>query len=175
MKIHLIRHTKVNVENGVCYGQKDVDLADTFEQEAEVVKSKLKDINFKKAYSSPLSRCKKLAEFITEEITFDDRLLELNFGDWEGKEWEAINDPNLDKWFNDFINRKCSNGESFVMLKERVLDFLEYVKNQSEQEIVIFTHAGVIRTIYSHLNNISLQDAFAKASVDYGEINTFEL
>ena len=38
MEVLLIRHTAVEVAPGICYGQTDVPLKSTFEQEAEVVK-----------------------------------------------------------------------------------------------------------------------------------------
>jgi len=34
-EIYLIRHTTPKVEKGICYGQTDLNLADTFEQEKE--------------------------------------------------------------------------------------------------------------------------------------------
>ena len=53
MKIYIVRHTAVGV-NGVCYGQTDVPLKETFESEAEVVKQKLQDLQFDAVFSSPL-------------------------------------------------------------------------------------------------------------------------
>jgi hypothetical protein len=65
MEIVLIRHTKVGVPKGTCYGWSDVPLADTFLEEATETKANLEKIkiNFDKVYSSPLSRAEKLAEY----------------------------------------------------------------------------------------------------------------
>jgi len=41
MEVYIIRHTKVAVENGICYGQTDVALADSFQEELAVLKSQL--------------------------------------------------------------------------------------------------------------------------------------
>ena len=42
MEVILIRHTSVDVLPGVCYGQTDVPLKPTFEQEAAVTQENLK-------------------------------------------------------------------------------------------------------------------------------------
>ena len=56
MRLVFIRHTSVAVERGVCYGQSDVPVAETFETEAEAVKMRLDAYRFDRVYSSPLSR-----------------------------------------------------------------------------------------------------------------------
>ena len=41
MDIIMVRHTRVGVPKGTCYGWSDVPVADTFEQEATLTKSNL--------------------------------------------------------------------------------------------------------------------------------------
>ena len=41
MKITLIRHTRVAVPPGICYGQTDVEVAPTFPEEAEAVRKNI--------------------------------------------------------------------------------------------------------------------------------------
>ena len=87
MKITLIRHTKVDVPQGIIYGQSDVGLQQTFTEEAAEIGKKLNGKTFNRFYSSPLTRCKKLAQhlFESEQIQFDPRLQEIKLSDWEGK------------------------------------------------------------------------------------------
>jgi alpha-ribazole phosphatase len=171
MEIYLIRHTAVDVEQGVCYGQKDVELAETYPEELISVKENLKDVEFDAIYSSPLSRAKKLANDIyPDKAEEDERLMELNFGDWEGKAWDDIKDPNLEKWMDDFVNRKCSNGESFVMLRDRVADFWKELKGKEYNKVAVFTHGGVIRTIQALEKNIKLEDSFNEPTPAFGEV-----
>jgi alpha-ribazole phosphatase len=81
MEAYLIRHTKVAVEPGLCYGQTDVPLAASFEIEAETVKQKLSEPDGVITYSSPLSRCQKLAKFLhSGTVRIDPRLMEMHFG-----------------------------------------------------------------------------------------------
>ena len=64
MKVTLIRHTKVAVPEGTCYGWSDVALADTFEQEAAATKHNLqKNLPFDAIFSSPLTRARQLAAY----------------------------------------------------------------------------------------------------------------
>ncbi|RUT79789.1 alpha-ribazole phosphatase [Ancylomarina longa] len=171
MEIYLVRHTKVNVEKGICYGQKDVELIDTYPEELKVLKEKLTDIEFDAFYTSPLSRCKILAQDLYPDLAIEDtRLMELNFGDWEGKAWDEIKDPLLPIWMEDFVNKKCSNGESFVMLHDRVLNFWKELKSKDFQRVIIFTHGGVIRTIQAIANNIKLEDSFNETTPGFGDI-----
>lgn len=57
MVVYLIRHTSVDVPQGVCYGQTDVPLNPTFEEEAAQTSARLKGLQFDKVYMSPLTRC----------------------------------------------------------------------------------------------------------------------
>ena len=63
MVVYLIRHTSVDVPQGVCYGQTDVPLKPTFEEEAAQTSAQLKGLQFDKVYMSPLTRCVRLATF----------------------------------------------------------------------------------------------------------------
>ncbi|HQS44324.1 MAG: alpha-ribazole phosphatase, partial [Methylotenera sp. 24-45-7] len=113
MNLHLIRHTSLAVPSGVCYGQSDVDVSASFHVEAESLRKKLADIEFDAVYASPLQRCSKLAGALNlAQITLDDRLKELHFGDWELQAWDAIPRDVFDIWAQDYANLTPPNGES---------------------------------------------------------------
>ncbi|MFA8436630.1 MAG: alpha-ribazole phosphatase [Marinifilaceae bacterium] len=176
MEVYLIRHTSVDVEKGVCYGQKDVALAESYPEELATVKEKINGIEFDALYSSPLTRCKQLAgDLFDAEVQYDDRLMELNFGDWEGKEWDEIKDPAFPKWMDDFVNRKCTNGESFVILQTRVLEFWNELKEKGHEKVAVVTHGGVIRTLQALKNGIKLEEAFNEPPAGFGDVLQFQL
>ena len=50
MVIYLMRHTAVDVPQGVCYGQTDVPLKPTFETEATQTAANLQGLSFDKVY-----------------------------------------------------------------------------------------------------------------------------
>lgn len=176
MEIYLIRHTKVNIKQGICYGQKDVDLAETYPEELDAVKENLKNIDFDLILTSPLCRAKKLAiDIFGDQVKEDKRLMELNFGDWEGKVWDEIKDPLFEVWMEDFVNKKCSNGESFVMLRDRVLELWNEIKSKDYKKVAIFTHGGVIRTINAIEKNTKLEDSFKEPINDFGELTILSI
>ncbi|GEM53749.1 phosphoglycerate mutase [Empedobacter brevis NBRC 14943 = ATCC 43319] len=173
MQVFVIRHTKVNISSSVCYGQTDVDLAETFWEEAKELHKKVNH-EFDAVYSSPLNRCQELAKTFTKEIIFDERLKEFNFGDWEMKFWNKIPSEQIRPWYADFVQTQTPNGESMEEMFLRVSDFMNELRTKEHDRILIVTHGGVIRLIWCYLLQIPLQNTF-KIPVNYGEIFQFKL
>ena len=74
----------------------------------------------------------------------------------------------------DFVNVRVPNGESFVDLNERVLDFLENeISKNLDKPLIIVAHAGVIRSVLCRINNLSLQEAF-QSKLDFGAVVKLE-
>jgi len=179
MQLYIIRHTKVNVPKGLCYGQTDVALADTSVTEIAKVVAQIDDVIFDKIFSSPLTRCKALAKSVAKNkygITFDAGLKELNFGDWENRYWHEIEKTEEAKaWFKDFTRVSCPNGESYLQLIDRVTRFLQKLKSTKQNaNVAIICHAGVIRAFHSIINKVSPEDSF-NLKVGYGELINFKI
>lgn len=173
MELILIRHTKVNINKGICYGFTDVDVADSFLEEADKVKQTLQTTCPDMVWTSPLKRCIKLSQhlFKSENIQQDNRLKELNFGNWEMQAWDTIsNSKHGIKWMDDFVHIKCPEGESFHDQYERVVNFLnQEVLNAKHKTIAIIAHGGTIRSILCYFKNTNLNNAF-DFKIDYGSI-----
>lgn len=177
MEIYLVRHTETICEKGICYGQSDVNIAEPFDKIFNKIISELSSEAV--IFSSPLKRCVILAKHIQENINAisyqeDDRLKEMNFGNWELKSWNEIPNEELNPWMQDFVNIKVSNGESFIELHERVGDFLSDKIQKINHPIIIVAHAGIIRSILCHQTSLPLKDAFNN-KVDFGEVIRIEL
>ena len=171
MEIYLIRHTTPDIEKGICYGQTDIGLADTFEKEAVSIRNRCSEVfNNAPIYSSPLKRCYKLAHFLAQSEPIKDmRLLELNFGDWEMKRWDEIDQEKLGEWMSDFVNVRCPHGESYQDLYKRSASFYEDMTRNEHEKIFIVTHAGVIRSLLAHLTATPLNDSF-NFKVGFGDV-----
>lgn len=178
MKLIVIRHTSVNVPAGLCYGQADVETACTYPEERDIIITKLADKPFQALYSSPLLRCRKLAEDIANEIpvTYDSKLLELNFGHWEGELWDEITQtPEAKGWFNDWINQPCPNGESYWQLLQRVKEFTAFLKQvHTNETVLIVTHSGVIRALTCIITESDPSKSF-ELKVHFGSIRILEV
>jgi alpha-ribazole phosphatase len=156
MQLYLIRHTTPDIESGICYGQTDIPLRETFKSEWDALKQSL-PLQADVIYSSPLSRCFLLAELIRSHyslptIVKDSRLMEMNFGDWEMKNWNDIDQQLLMIWMNNYKVEKCPDGESYQDLLDRIKLFLESLSNSRAQSAIVVTHAGVIKLTDSILN-----------------------
>lgn len=177
MKLTLVRHTSVDVPKGICYGITDVPLAPTFRSELEQVRQKLGTEKFDAVFSSPLSRCTIIASAINPEndIRIDSRLTELDFGDWEMADWNSLFDFADGKaWFADYVNTRCPNGESLSDLIRRGKSFLTDLQQTTYSQILIFTHAGMIRAFMCLLQDKTPEEAF-HTPLEYGQIITFNL
>jgi alpha-ribazole phosphatase len=169
MEVYLVRHTETICEKGICYGQSDVALLAPYLSQFEMIKAQIPA--GAKVYSSPLIRCVALAQHISETtIQQDVRLMEMDFGDWEMKPWDAIPKDYFEPWMNDFVNVQVPNGEAFVDLFHRVEDFLENeIAKNTNKPIVIVAHAGVIRSVLCSVTKLPLKDAFQN-KVDFGAV-----
>lgn len=174
MEVFAVRHTKVHVEDNICYGQKEIPLAESFNAELELLRRHLPD-HFDVVYSSPSMRCMMLAKSLKNgKVVEDSRLLEMNFGLWEGKRWEEIPPNELNDWMNNFTEARPPLGENLLELYQRVKSFLDELRKQSYKKVLIITHAGVIRCLWSAILEIPLKNIF-KISVGYGEIFSFTI
>lgn len=181
MEIYLIRHTTPAVPKGICYGQTDLDVTETFEQEVISIKSYLPE-NIQTVYSSPLQRCRKLANalFPQHPLHIHDDLMELNCGDWEMQPWDEIPKVEIQPWMDDFVNVQVPNGESYIQMHERVSSRFEWISRQTHPAVIV-AHGGVLRSILSHITNTPLRESFDAFTCHYGcvvklisEENTFQ-
>lgn len=115
-----------------------------------------------------------LAKQLSPSPITDPRLMELHFGDWEGKKWDEIDEAALQVWGDDYINLSPPNGESLMELLERLRAFIDEVTSSSYKKIIIVTHAGIIRCAMHLFNNIPLHQIMME-KVDFGGIYTFKL
>jgi broad specificity phosphatase PhoE len=87
----------------------------------------------------------------------DARLLEMNFGDWEGCAWSDVPREQLDLWALDVVGYRPPGGESFADVIARVGDALAGLREPH----LIVTHGGVIRAAWHLLGGKPLADAAA--------------
>ncbi len=168
MEIYLIRHTTPKVEKGICYGQADLDITETFLEEVEAIKPHLPTEGVK-VYSSPLQRCKKLADALFDGMKIDihDDLMELNCGQWELLPWNDIPKEEIQPWMDDFVNVRVPQGESYVDLHHRVVNRFNEIVEKKESAVIV-AHGGVLRSILSHITATPLKESFDAFTLHYG-------
>ena len=138
MKVTLIRHTSVAVPKGTCYGWSDVDVADTFEEEAIGTLRLIEGCHFDHAFTSPLLRARKLAARCGyPDATPDDRLKEMSFGVKEGSRLS----PEEAAVFRADPRRleRFAGGETAVEVCRRTQEFLlELAKRDDGGRYLVF-------------------------------------
>src|SRR5690606_9768139 len=80
-----------------------------------------------------------------------------------------LNQTELNNWMADFVNIKTPNGENLVELFARIKIFADRLRFQEYKKVLLITHAGVIRCLWSYLLDIPLQNIF-KIPVGHNEI-----
>lgn len=153
--LHLIRHgeSKANA-SGIYQGQSfDTALTDKGKRQARAVGKILKLARANKIYTSPLLRTKETAEIINRqmqvELVYDERLLEINHGSWEGKTAEQFDEQEnelLKQWRKNPVGVKMIGGESIQDVVARCVDFVASIE---DDQFVVVTHDLVVRVIAS--------------------------
>ncbi|MDP3538065.1 MAG: alpha-ribazole phosphatase family protein [Azonexus sp.] len=168
MILHLVRHPKPVIEQGICYGRLDV-AAENAGAVAERLITELPP--GLPVWSSPLRRCRELAALLHPAPRLDERLAEMNFGDWEGRNWDEVPRAELDAWAADVAGFAPPGGESPLILQRRALDF---VAGLELPEAVLVTHAGVIRVLLAHWRGLAPND-WTQLVFAYGSRTTVEV
>ncbi|MFI3288688.1 MAG: histidine phosphatase family protein [Rikenellaceae bacterium] len=174
-RVYLQRHTKPQIEPQICYGVSNISLhTDYREHHLPEVLRRIEHIKIDRIYSSPLKRCFTLACDIKREkavsnITIDNRLMELNFGEWEMVHWNDIYVSAEGKaWFDDFLHTPTLGGESFDDMVERVRSFLTNIKDIDE-DILVVTHSGVMRAALVITGVVPTEEVFG-VEINYGDL-----
>ena len=168
MKIYFLRHTTLDIEDNIFYGQTDVDVSSNFTNEVSIIKKKIDEesINLKKLsiISSPLKRCVKLATALQLPFKIDSRIKELDLGEWEMKLMSTIPKVEIKKWQENLMEYKIPNGESNRDFLKRLNEFLKDIL-KSDQDVLLVAHAGSINGMISILT----KEPFDKLVKNYWE------
>jgi alpha-ribazole phosphatase len=170
IELIFVRHGKTfGNDHGKLHGRTDTLLAPDGHQQARQVAQRLAtlgDIN--SIYTSPLKRALSTANEIGNvvgiEPVIDPRLVEFDFGDFEGYSFEELQVAHPDYYLKMIeptdTNDAFPNGESLGQLHNRVAEALEEITEQGTgSRIVVVAHLIVIATGMAHLTTGDPRDA----------------
>lgn len=113
-------------------------------------------------FSSPLLRARETAELLPVNAASELRLIEMNWGDWEGKTLKQLAEQDPVEFARQEalgLDLHPPGGESPRMVAERITDWAEQLIGISdEQTIGCVSHKGVIRAVYALAANWDMQD-----------------
>jgi len=167
----LVRHLKKDApRENAFYGSTDLPILPIEVDEVECSESLI--------YSSSMIRCKQTADlyFPSKEKSIIDEAKECDFGSWEGMTFEEIADqyPNdVDEWKSgkDFT---FPNGERIKDFSDRVEKMSQELIQKQEKNIILVTHAGVIRFMLCYFLGIEYTKSMA-FNVDPGSFSCIKV
>jgi probable phosphoglycerate mutase len=105
-----------------------------------------------RSFTSPLKRARQTAEALgIESPVLDARLMEQNWGRWEGlSRTEILEQEGADAFLRAGLAARFRppGGESTQELNDRVADFLRDIV-QAEEDAIAVAHLGVLRSAYT--------------------------
>ena len=155
--LYIIRHGKTELNaKMLMQGRSNHPLNEAGIAQAQEAAERFADMGIKidKVYSSPLSRAIQTAEVISPdaEITIDDRLIEMDYGPYEGMDLRNPA-PEVMDFFMDFVNVPAPEGmEPLHEVVARLGCFLEEIKEEAAAgNILISTHAIAMKGALEYL------------------------
>lgn len=166
--ICLLRHgeTAYNADGNKYCGRTDINLTDKGVKQAQRMQELLKRYSFDAIFSSPLQRALLTAQIASgrsEDVISDERLVEVDFGLWEGKRPEEFQQEDPEAWMmwmSDPENNKAGrNGESAKEVVERLDSFYQdLLSDYSGKTVLVVGHNGVNRFFMASKLGIPLKN-----------------
>ncbi|MFL0267287.1 alpha-ribazole phosphatase [Candidatus Clostridium radicumherbarum] len=166
MNIYLLRHgeTEEN-KNRFYYGKLDVSLNDKGKTQALKAREFLEEVNFNKVYTSERLRTKETASLVARKglnkFVADKRINEMDFGEFEGKDYKEIQKlypKEYESWSRDWKEFSPPGGESYLEVYNRVKEFMEELLREQSENVLVVTHGGIIRTILCYVLGGNLEN-----------------
>lgn len=161
--IYIVRHgqTALNKSRAL-QGRSDNPLNDAGRDQARQAGEWVRErgIVFDRVYSSPLIRAVETAALVSgfddKEIIRDDRLIEMDYGPYEGADLRDPS-PELKEFFSDFVNNPAPQGmEPLSSVVSRRADFFTWLKETDLSEnILVSTHAIAMKGALEFLTPLS--------------------
>lgn len=168
MKIYLIRHGETSLNKKGCYyGKTDAVLSKKGIEQAEYLKKIFMPISFDYVVASPLVRAYNTAQIVLgereQEIFGDSRLMEQDFGIFEGLTYEKLCSTypaELEQWNKEFSSYRIPEGESFLDVRRRVEAFLKDIplgEQTKKETMLIAAHKGTLGHLLAAMLKLPLE------------------
>ncbi len=153
-KLHLIRHgmTDGNLK-GQYIGRTELPILPEGVTTLNNLKQQIDYPSVERIYSSPMLRCRQTANIIYpgREIKIIDNLIEYNFGEFEGKTAQQLeNVPEYVEWTSGKRQSPPGGEDNTEFAKRLCLGINEIVRdmmNNDSHEAAVFMHGGTIMVL----------------------------
>jgi alpha-ribazole phosphatase len=173
--IDLLRHGEVEGGEVFCGSSDDMLTDEGWQQMQDALEGKS---GWDMILSSPLQRCCEFAESLANEedlkLHINEQFQEIHFGDWEGCSPDDIlqtDAQNLQAWWQSPTRETPPRGEDFQDFRSRVLKaFNQLTKKYQDEQVLLITHAGVIRVILMDVLGMQDENLF-RLNVDHASFS----
>ncbi|HXC50455.1 MAG TPA: histidine phosphatase family protein [Candidatus Limnocylindrales bacterium] len=158
-------------------GDLDIPLSDDGRLQSGHAARLLESFAIDRIVSSPLVRAKETAEIVAQHlgrtIETDPRLVEVRFGEWQGKTYEEVaTDPRYHGFATDPVANATPGGDTAESVQRRGLESLATLR---AGECVLFvTHGDIIRTLICHFLATPLV-AYRRIRTDNGGLSAIAI
>ncbi|MGN0159674.1 MAG: histidine phosphatase family protein [Brotaphodocola sp.] len=193
--IYLIRHCEP-CRDGIsrCISQAEEHLSDVGREQAESLARWFTAGSVGNVYTSPQKRCQETAEIMVsgtrrptlpgkemmetaeQRVRVHSGLAEISVGVWDGLSFGEIKE----KWPKEYEERgkhpgtaAPPGGESFFQAGERLEQVLRQITKETEKDVAILTHAGILRGWLCRCLEMPEQDIFS-ILIPFGSITEVE-
>lgn len=173
--IYLIRHGTPAVPNGerICLSRTDLPLSPAGHQQGQDLRAYFSSVPLSHIFSSPLTRTRETAAYLSPYVELHDDLLELGVGCWEGLTFRDIREqyPVLyELRGQDPAKHVMPGGEFPADCQSRALRALQTLLQETTGDIAVVAHAGVNRLILCDVLGLDT-NLFLTIPQPYGCIN----
>lgn len=174
MKVYIVRHGEVPHNALKQYNNENEDLNENGIRQANELKEKIKNINYDIIISSLLLRAKHTAQIINvnnKKILINDKLKERDPGDLSGK---PLTVTNRDEYWNYNTTIRYGTSENIREFFKRIYNFLEDLKKEDYESVLIVAHSGVSKAFNGYFEGIK-DGMFLDRGLRNCEIKEYEI
>ena len=179
--VHWVRHgSHDRLDRVLCGRMAGVSLGDIGRSEAAGTAERLGAEALSAVYSSPLERARETAEPIAAaagvQVREDARLIEIDFGAWNGARFDDLAaDPLWARWNSARSACRPPGGETMVEAQARAASFLEDMLDRHDGErVCAVSHSEVIKAALAHALGLAI-DHYDRFDVDPASVSTVHL
>ena len=183
-RIYLTRHGETEWNRQRRFqGSKNSKLTEKGLLAAELLASRVEEIDLDCIISSPLGRAWQTAEIVRGTKGIDivkcDGFREINLGDFEGMRWdeiESLHGDVLNKITDEPFNNRYPNGENLMEFYNRVeKSLIESIEQYRGKDVLIVAHGGTINCILSYFRGVKISKNWMGHVVENCSLSCFEV
>lgn len=177
MKLYLMRHgSTVMNEKQITQGRMQNVLSKTGKEQTQKVAEDFKNVKIDVIYCSPIKRAVQTANIVNklQNVKFikNEDLTEIDQGIFTGRARNSLTEE--EKHLKE-ICASCCKAETYDSVFARAKHFVEFLKNQKYQNVLVVTHNIVASYIELILQGKDLPEDKRVCTFDHSQIKSFDI